>query len=100
MLARIDDRDYQTALAQAEADVASAQADIRNIDAQLVEQQSVIAQAEAAIVADQAAVKFAKDEDDRYQKLTAGKITSVQDVQRAQTVSSSRARSCRATAPP
>ena len=50
MLARIDDRDYQTALAQAKADVASAQADIHNIDAQLTEQQSVIAQAEAAIV--------------------------------------------------
>src|SRR5688572_2578046 len=86
VLARIDDRDYQTALAQARADVASAQADIRNIDAQLAEQQSVIAQAESAIVAGQAAVKFAKDDYDRYQKLTAGKITSVQDEQRAQTV--------------
>jgi membrane fusion protein, multidrug efflux system len=86
VLARIDDRDYQTALAQARADVASAQADIRNIDAQLAEQQSVIAQAESAIVAGQAGVKFAKDDYDRYQKLTAGKITSVQDVQRAQTV--------------
>jgi len=86
ILARIDDRDYQTALAQAQADVASAQADIHNIDAQLAEQQSVIAQAESAIVAGEAGVKFAKDDYDRYQKLTAGKITSVQDVQRAQTV--------------
>ena len=86
VLARIDDRDYRTALAQAKADVASAQADIRNIDAQLAEQQSVIAQAESAIVAGQAGVKFAKDDYDRYQKLTAGKITSIQDVQRAQTV--------------
>jgi membrane fusion protein (multidrug efflux system) len=86
LLARIDDRDYRTALAQAKADVASAQADIRNIDAQLAEQQSVIAQAESAIVAGEAGVKFAKDDYDRYQKLTAGKITSVQDEQRAQTV--------------
>jgi membrane fusion protein (multidrug efflux system) len=86
VLAKIDDRDYQTALAQAKADVASAQADIRNIEAQLAEQQSVIAQAEAAIVSDQAAVKFAQDDYDRYHKLTAGKITSVQDEQRAQTV--------------
>jgi membrane fusion protein (multidrug efflux system) len=86
LLAKIDDRDYQTALAQAKADVASAQADIRNIDAQLEEQQSVIAQAEAAIVSDQAAVKFAKDDYDRYQKMTAGRITSVQDAQRAQTI--------------
>src|SRR5262245_27659227 len=86
VLARIDDRDYRTALAQAKADVESANADIHNIDAQLVEQQSVIAQAEAAIVADQAAVKFAKDDADRFQKLTAGKITSVQDAQRAETI--------------
>jgi membrane fusion protein, multidrug efflux system len=86
VLARIDDRDYQTALAQAKADVASAEADIRNIDAQLAEQQSVIAQAEAAIVSDQAAAKFAQDDYDRYRKLTAGRITSVQDEQRAQTV--------------
>ena len=86
VLARIDDRDYQTALAQAKAEVASAEADIRNIEAQLAEQQSVIAQAEAAIVSDQAAVKFAQDDYDRYRKLTAGRITSVQDEQRAQTV--------------
>src|SRR5512147_782316 len=43
VLARIDDRDYRTALAQAKADVESANADIHNIDAQLLEQQSVIA---------------------------------------------------------
>src|SRR5215510_15751459 len=86
LLAKIDDRDYQTALAQAKADVASVQADIRNIDAQLAEQQSVIPQAEAAIQSDQAAVKFAADDYDRYQKMTAGRITSVQDAQRAQTI--------------
>jgi membrane fusion protein (multidrug efflux system) len=86
VMARIDDRDYRTALAQAKADVASAEADIGNIDAQLIEQQSVIAQAEAAVVAGQASVKFAKDDSDRYHKLTAGRITSVQDDQRAQTV--------------
>src|SRR4029450_3360678 len=86
VLARIDDRDYQTALAQAKADLPSSAADTRNTEAQLAEQQSVIAQAESAIVAGQAGVKFAKDDYDRYQKLTAGKITSVQDVQRAQTV--------------
>src|SRR5215813_6642335 len=86
LLAQIDDRDYRTALAQAKADVASAEADIHNIDAQVVEQQSVIAQAQAAIVSDQAGVKFAKDDYDRYEKMTAGHITSVQDAQRAQTI--------------
>ena len=86
VLARIDDRDYQTALTQARADVASAEADIGNIDAQLIEQQSVIEQAQAAIVAGQAGVKFAQDDYNRYHKLTEGKITSVQDEQRALTL--------------
>src|SRR5579872_978488 len=52
ILAKIDDRDFKTALAQAQADVASAKADVQNIEAQLEEQQSVISQAEAAIVSD------------------------------------------------
>ncbi len=86
VLARIDDRDFKTALAQAQADVASAKADVQNIAAQLDEQQSVIAQAEAAITSDQAGVKFAQQDYDRYHSLTAQKVTSVQDEQRAQAV--------------
>jgi membrane fusion protein, multidrug efflux system len=35
VIARIDDRDYRTALEQAEAQVAAAQASIENSDAQL-----------------------------------------------------------------
>jgi membrane fusion protein (multidrug efflux system) len=83
VLARIDDRDFRTALAQAQADVASAKADVGNIDAQLVEQQSVIAQAAAAIAADQAGVNFAQQDYTRYHGLTAQHVTSVQDEQRA-----------------
>ncbi|HEY4163250.1 MAG TPA: HlyD family secretion protein [Dongiaceae bacterium] len=83
VLARIDDRDFRTALAQAKADVASAEADVRNIEAQLVEQQSVIAQAAAAIQADQAGVNFAQQDYTRYHGLTAQRVTSVQDEQRA-----------------
>src|SRR5689334_10341894 len=86
VLAVIDDRDFRTALAQAKADVASAKADVDNIAAQLEEQQSVIQQAEAAIDADQAGVKFAQQDYTRYHNLTAQKVTSVQDEQRAQTV--------------
>jgi membrane fusion protein (multidrug efflux system) len=86
ILARIDDRDYRTALDEAEANVAGARADIGNIDAQLVEQKSVIAQAEAAIAADEASVEFARNDHERYRKMTAGRITSVQDEQRAETL--------------
>ena len=49
VLARIDPRDYQTALGSATADVESARATAANIDAQLKEQQSTIAQAQAAV---------------------------------------------------
>jgi membrane fusion protein (multidrug efflux system) len=84
VLARIDDRDFKTALAQAVADVASAKADVQNTEAQLDEQQSVIEQAEAAIKADQAGVTFAQQDYTRYHSLTAQKVTSVQDEQRAQ----------------
>ena len=85
VVARIDPSDFETALAQAQADVASAEADTRNIDAQLVEQQSVIGQAEAAIAADQAAVTFTTEDYNRYHDLTAKHVTSVQDEQRART---------------
>jgi len=86
VLARIDDRDFKTALAQARADVDSAKAEVSNIEAQLEEQQSVIAQAAAAIKSDQAGVSFAQQDYTRYHSLTATHATSVQDEQRAQTV--------------
>jgi membrane fusion protein, multidrug efflux system len=86
VLAVIDDRDFKTALAQAKADVGSAKADVDNIEAQLEEQQSVIQQAQAAIQSDQAGVSFAQQDYTRYHSLTAQKVTSVQDEQRAQTV--------------
>jgi len=85
VVAKIDDRDFQTALEQARSDVASAEADVTNFEAQLEEQQSVIAQAEAAIVSDQAGITFAQQDYQRYHKLTADRVTSVQDEQRAQT---------------
>ena len=86
VLAVIDDRDFRTALVQAKADVASAKADVDNIEAQLEEQQSVIQQAQAAITADQAGVTFAQADYTRFHSLTAQKVTSVQDEQRAQSV--------------
>ena len=81
ILAKIDDRDFRTALDQAKADVATAAAEIGNIDAQLAEQQSVIAEAEAAIAADQAAVTFAKQDSERYANLMKSAVASVQQAQ-------------------
>ena len=80
-LARIDDRDFRAALDQARADVAAAEAAIRNQDAQAVLQQSIIAQRKADIAANQAQVNFAQQDDQRYQHL---KQTGYGTVQRAQ----------------
>ncbi len=69
VLAVIDPRDYQAAVAQAEADVAEAKATIDSQVAQLSEQQAVITEARAQIDSDAAALTFAKQNDERFTKL-------------------------------
>ncbi len=49
LLARIDDRDFRTALNQAHADVAGAEAAVRNLDAQIALQQPLIEQGTADV---------------------------------------------------
>ena len=81
LLAKIDDRDFQAALRQAQADVAAAAAAVRNLDAQLGLQQPLIQQQAAAVEAAEAALKFAQEEQERYEGLMkAGSGT----IQRAQ----------------
>ncbi len=84
VLARIDDSDYRTALDQAKADVATAEAEITNISAQIEQQRSVIDQAEAAIVSDQAAVTFAKQDSERYRELVKSQFGTVQQAQQTE----------------
>jgi membrane fusion protein, multidrug efflux system len=84
VLARIDDRDFRTALEQAKADVSSAEADIQNLNAQIAQQQSAIDQADAATVSDQAALTFAEQEAQRYHDLQARGAGTMQDAQRTQ----------------
>ena len=81
LLARIDDRDFQTALNQAHADVAASDAAIRNLDAQIALQQPVIAQGTADVAAAEANLKFAQEEQSRYEDLMK---TGSGTVQRAQ----------------
>jgi membrane fusion protein (multidrug efflux system) len=69
VLARIDDRDYQSALSQARADVKAAEAAITNVDAQIHLQDSVIGQAKAAIDASRASLTFAQSDAERFAKL-------------------------------
>jgi membrane fusion protein (multidrug efflux system) len=82
VIARIDDRDYRTALAQAEAQVAAAQANIENIDAQTAVQQAQVAQNAAQVEQAQASLTFAQQQARRYEYLaTHSGAGSVQDAQ-------------------
>jgi membrane fusion protein (multidrug efflux system) len=83
VIARIDDRDYRNALAQAKAQVAAAQANIENIDAQIVVQQAQIHANQAQVGQAQAALVFAQQQATRYQQLAATALAgTVQDAQR------------------
>ena len=85
VLARIDDRDFRAALAQSLATEQAAQANIRNVDAQLVAQQSNIRQADAAVAASQASLGLAQRNDVRRQKMAA---TGYGSTEQADTASS------------
>jgi membrane fusion protein (multidrug efflux system) len=82
-LARIDDRDFRVALAQAKADVASARAAVATKQASLDAQQSVIDAARAAIDVGHANFTFADQDDKRYSSLAATGYGSVQNAQQA-----------------
>src|SRR6202041_2323734 len=81
VIARIDDRDYRTALAQANAQVASAQASIENLDAQLNVQQAQVRASQAQVEQVQAALLFAQQQAARYEDLAKSGSGTVQNAQ-------------------
>jgi membrane fusion protein, multidrug efflux system len=81
VIARIDDRTYRAALAQAEAQVAAAQANIENVDAQLTVQQAQIAADQAQLSQQQASLVFAQQQAARYQYLAQTIAGTVQNAQ-------------------
>jgi len=81
LLARIDDRDFRAALDQAHADVAAAEAAVRNLDAQITLQEPLIEQGTADVAAAEANLKFAQEEQARYDGLMK---TGSGTIQRAQ----------------
>jgi membrane fusion protein, multidrug efflux system len=83
VLARIDDRDYRTALALAQANVAAQQAAIDSLGQQIEAQQLAVEAGRANIVADQADLTFAGQDYDRYMYLSHTGAGSIQDAQRA-----------------
>ena len=83
VIARIDDRDYRNALAEAQAQVAAARANIENLDAQIVVQQAQIHSNQAQVDQAQAALVLAQQQAKRYQELAATALAgTVQDAQR------------------
>src|SRR5260370_14373366 len=81
VIARIDDRDYRTALEQAKAQVAAAQASIENIDARLDVQQAQIAANQAQVEQPQAALVCAEQPAARYEHLRQTGYGTVQNAQ-------------------
>ena len=81
LLARIDDRDFKTALDQASADVAASEAAVRNLDAQIELQQPMIQQQAAEVDAAEANLKFAQQERARYDDLMKSGSGTVQHAQ-------------------
>lgn len=81
VIARIDPRDYQIALADAEAQLAAAQAMVKNLDAQIAAQRAQISASEAQVDQSQAALQFAKQEATRSRTLVARGTGTVQKQQ-------------------
>jgi membrane fusion protein (multidrug efflux system) len=84
VIAEIDPRDYRIAVDQARANLLAAEADLKNLDAQLAWQQSMVDQADADIGANGAALDFSKQEQNRYKSLVAAGAGTVQRVQQAE----------------
>jgi membrane fusion protein (multidrug efflux system) len=84
VLAHIDPRDYQTALAAARATVAAAQASIDNLQQQIAEQKLQVEEARAGVSADRAALTFARQQNARYARLARTGAGAMQDSQQWQ----------------
>jgi membrane fusion protein, multidrug efflux system len=84
ILARIDDRDYRTAVAGAQANVDSAEAAIQHLAQQIDQQQLQVVATQAAVATDQAALTFSRQQDARYAGLARIGAATVQDSQQWQ----------------
>jgi membrane fusion protein, multidrug efflux system len=86
VLARIDDRDYRTALRQAAADREAAESELRSIDAQLALQDAMIEQANQQVAAADAALQFAQQDHARYETLSRSGAGTTQSDQQSRSL--------------
>jgi membrane fusion protein (multidrug efflux system) len=85
VLARIDDRDYRTALASAQANADAASAGVDILGAQIAQQKYAIAEAQAAVASDKASLSFARQDYGRYATLAQSGAGTVQAAQQSGT---------------
>ena len=83
LLVKLDDRDYQAALAKAEAAVAIQQATLTNLDATRRLQEAVITQMQADITAADAEIVRTREDQVRYKKLASDGTEPLQSSERA-----------------
>jgi membrane fusion protein (multidrug efflux system) len=83
LLLQIDQRDYQTTVAQAQAQVDQATASVANLAAQIDAQKARIDQAEKQVDQTKAALTFAKQENERNQDLMRRNAGTQQQAQQA-----------------
>jgi membrane fusion protein (multidrug efflux system) len=81
VLVRLDPSDYQAQVDQAKAQVDQAKANIANIVAQIAAQRARIVQADKQVVQAQAALTFADQENERYQRLVKTGSVTVEQAQ-------------------
>ncbi|HWX64620.1 HlyD family secretion protein [Bradyrhizobium sp.] len=84
VIARIDPRDYQTALDKARANVAAAQATIDTLTQQIAQQSLTVEQARQQVASDQAALVYSHQDFQRYTDLERTGYGTVQRAQQAQ----------------
>ena len=83
LIARIDPQDYQTALDQARANVAAAQANIATLHRQIAQQRLAVEQVRQTVAADQAAVVYSQQNYQRYTTLAQTGYGTVQQAQQS-----------------
>jgi membrane fusion protein, multidrug efflux system len=83
LLATIDPRNYKAAVDQADGLIRQNEATLKNLDAQIAAQQAQVEQATQQVTEAEAALKFATDENIRYQDLVQKGAGTVQRAQQA-----------------
>jgi membrane fusion protein (multidrug efflux system) len=85
LLARIDDRDYRSARASAQANADAAAAGVDVLVQQMSQQTYAIAEAQASVASDEASLSFARSDEGRYAELAQSGAGTVQEAQQSGT---------------